>query len=135
MLAQLLRKLSKNFPSFITALALAVTVWILAVTAKDPTENRVFPRSIPIEVVGQDTGLVLTSDIPDSISITLSAPQSVWTGLLSVESPIRAIVDLSGLGDGEHEVGIQIQIAARPVQVVSYSPESLVVKLEALSSQ
>jgi len=133
--APFLKKLSKNFPSFLTAIALGVTIWILAVTAKDPTENRVFPRSVPIEVVGQDTGLVLTSDIPNSITITLSAPQSVWTEILSSQSPIRAIVDLSGLGAGAHDVDIQVQVAARPVQVVTYSPKTLKINMESLSSR
>ncbi len=132
MVMQSLRKLSKNLPSLLTAVALAVTVWILAVTAKDPTENRLFPRSIPIEVIGQDTGLVLITDIPNSIAITLSAPQSVWTNLLNTQSPIRAVVDLSSLEAGEHEVEVQVQIAARPVQIVSYSPRTLDIKLESL---
>ena len=47
MLMQFLRKLSKNLPSLLTAIILSVTVWILAVTAKDPTDDRLFPRSIP----------------------------------------------------------------------------------------
>ncbi len=132
MVMQSLRKLSKSLPSLLTAVILAVTVWILAVTAKDPTEARLFPRSIPIEVIGQDTGLVLVTDIPNSITITLSAPQSVWTNLLISQSPIRAVVDLSGLDAGEHEVDVQIQIAARPVQIVTYSPRTLDIKLESL---
>ncbi|NTW44449.1 MAG: hypothetical protein HGB14_08460, partial [Anaerolineaceae bacterium] len=132
MVLQSLRKLSKSLPSLITAVVLAVTVWILAVTAKDPTEARLFPRSIPIEVIGQDTGLVLVTDIPNSITITLSAPQSVWANLLISQSPIRAVVDLSSLDAGEHEVDVQIQIAARPVQIVTYSPHALNIKLESL---
>src|SRR5665648_333093 len=110
-----LRKLSKNLPSFFTALALAITVWIIAVTASDPTQDRQYPNTIPIEVVGQDVGLVLTSDIPNSESVTLNAPHSVWNGLLSQQSPVRAILDISGLGAGTHIVNVQVQVAARAV--------------------
>lgn len=130
-----LRKLSKNLPSFFTALALAVTVWIIAVTSSDPTQDRQYPNAIPIEVVGQDVGLVLTSNIPKSESVTLNAPQSVWNGLLSQQSPVRAILDISGLGAGTHVVDVQIQVAARPVQVVTYSPRSVSVTLENLVSR
>ncbi len=130
-----LRKLSKYLPSLFTALALAVTVWIIAVTTKDPTEDRVFPRSIAIEVVGQDTGLVLTSKLPNSLTLTLNAPQSVWTELLSQQNPVRALIDLSGLGAGEHTVPIQMQVSAKPVQVVSYSPKTVDITLEEFTTR
>lgn len=129
------RKLSKNLPSFFTALALAVTVWIIAVTASDPTQDRQYPNAIPIEVVGQDVSLVLTSDIPNSESVTINAPQSVWNDLLSQQSPVQAIVDISGLGAGTHIVDVQVQVAARPVQVVTYSPRTVSVTLENLVSR
>lgn len=130
-----LRKLSKYLPSLFTALALAVTVWIIAVTTKDPTEDRVFPRSIAVEVVGQDTGLVLTSKLPNSLTLTLNAPQSVWTELLSQQNPVQALIDLSGLGAGEHTVPIQMQVSAKPVQVVSYSPKTIDITLEEFTTR
>lgn len=130
-----LRKVTKYIPTLLTAIVLSVTVWIIAVTANDPTEDRVFPRSIPIEVVGQDTGLVLTSDLPSSISLTLNAPQSVWTELLSRQNPVRAVIDLSGLGEGDHAVPVQVQVSARPVQVVTYAPREVNLTLESFASK
>ncbi len=67
----LLRKLSKNFPTFLTALVLAISVWTIAVTASDPTEDRLYPFTVPVEVIGQNAGLVITSDIPSSISLKI----------------------------------------------------------------
>ena len=132
---EFLRKLRKSFPTFLTALILAITVWIIAVTANDPAENRTYPRSVAIEVVGQDTNLVMTSDLPSNLSIILNTPQSVWDTMLSTQSPVRAIVDLSGLAAGTHQVDLQLQVSVRPVKVVSFSPKSISVTLENLSSK
>ncbi len=129
------RKFTKIIPSLLTAIFLGVTVWIIAVTANDPTEDRVYPRSIAVQVIGQDTGLVMVSDLPTSITVTLNAPKSVWTELLSQQSPVRAVIDLSGLDAGEHTVDLQVQVFARPVQVVSYAPKTIDVTLESFASR
>ncbi|HSM25965.1 MAG TPA: CdaR family protein [Anaerolineaceae bacterium] len=131
----LLKYLRKIFPTFFTALVLSITVWIIAVTASDPAENRSFPRNIPIEIVGQDPNLVLTNDLPGNVSVVLNTPQSVWNSIVSAQSPIRAVVDLSGLGAGNHLVDLQIQVNISPVKVVSYSPRAVTINLESLSSK
>jgi YbbR domain-containing protein len=129
------RKVKKSLPTFITALVLAITVWIIAVTASDPAENRSYPRNVPIEIVSQDTNLVMTSDLPSNVSIVLNTPQSVWASILSAQAPVRAVVDLSGLGAGTHTVDLQIQVNIQPVKVISYSPRAVSIKLEALASK
>lgn len=131
----LLRTVVKNLPTLLLALALALTVWISAVTAADPTRERVYPRPVPIEIVGQDPGLVLTSEIPSQVTLTLSAPSSIWDRLINEQVPVRAVADLSGLKAGSHTVPIQIQIGIRPVEVVSFTPRSLTLELEALASR
>jgi YbbR domain-containing protein len=130
-----LRKWKRVFPTFLTALILAITVWIIAVTTSDPAENRSYPRNVPIEIVGQDTNLVMTSDLPSNVSIVLNTPQSVWDKMISAQSPVRAVVDPSGLQPGTHIVDLQIQVNIRPVKVVSYSPRTVSVTLESLSSK
>jgi YbbR domain-containing protein len=131
----LFRKLKKAFPTFITALVLSITVWIIAVTANDPAENRSYPRTIPIEIVGQDPNLVLTSELPSNVSVVLNTPSSVWNTIISTQNPIRAVADLSGLDAGNHMVDLQIQVSVRPVKVVSYSPRAVSINLESLSSK
>ncbi len=132
---QLLRTLLKNLPTLLLAFALAIAVWISAVTASDPTVRRPYGRAVAIEVIGQDPGLVLTSNVPAETNVVLSAPQSVWDTTLTNTSPVRAVVDLSGLGPGRHTVPIQIQVTARLVQVDSNSPDSIDVTLESLASK
>jgi len=41
----------KNFSSLLWALLLSVAVWIAAVTAADPDDQRVYPKPVPIEIV------------------------------------------------------------------------------------
>lgn len=130
-----LRQLGKNIPTFLLALILAVAAWISAVTTQDPTEQRVYPRAINVEVIGQDPGLVLTSTIPNTVSITLRAPNSIWNRLLNEQIPVRAVLDLSGLDAGTYNSEIQVQVGLRPVEIVSCAPCLLTVTLENLSSR
>ncbi|MDX9863466.1 MAG: CdaR family protein [Anaerolineaceae bacterium] len=122
--------ITRNFPSLLLAFALAVAVWISAVTAQDPTEQRIYPGSIPIEVVGQDPGLLLMGEVPSQLTLTLNAPQSVWGRLSNQPRAIRAVVDLSGLDAGSFDVPVQVQMDERPAEIVSYSPGSVLVTLE-----
>ena len=111
---------------------MAVAVWIAAVTSADPDEARLFPNPILIEIVGQDPGLVLSTDIPKEIEVTLRAPSSVWEQLNTNPQSVRAVLDLSGLSAGEHSVNLQIQVDARPVRIVSAGPSSVTFTLEPL---
>jgi YbbR domain-containing protein len=87
-----------------------------------------------VEIVGQSTDLVISNELPETVSLTLRAPTSAWTTLIDEKVPVRAIIDLSGLGEGEHTVPIQIEIGIKPVEVVSYNPRSIDIKLEKLAS-
>lgn len=132
---RLFQSFIKNLPTLILALALAVAVWISAVTAADPSIRQTYPRPISIEITGQDPGLVLTSEIPSEAEIALSAPTSTWDALLAEPAPIRAVVDLSGLAAGVHVQPVQVQIQARAVQLVDHSPKTISVVLEPLATK
>jgi len=125
----------QNGRSLLWALALSVAVWIAAVTAADPDEQRVFRNPVPIEIVGQDSGLVVFGEIPKEIEVTLRAPRSVWDRLEGQEAPIHAVVDLSGMSAGEHSVRVQVQVSEGPARVVTASPETFTVTLEPLISR
>jgi YbbR domain-containing protein len=125
----------KNWSSLLWALLLSVAVWIAAVTAADPDDQRIFDKPVEIEIVGQDPGLVIVGEIPKQVEITLRAPRSVWDRLDEQEKPIRAVVDLSGMSAGEHPVRVQVQVSEGPARIVSVSPTSFTVTLEALASR
>jgi len=131
----MLRWLSNNYRTFLWALALAVAVWISAVTGADPDETRSITTPIPVETIGQDPGLVITGDVPTEVRITLRAPRSVWNMINADPRTIKAVLDLSGLSAGSHNVDLQIQVNARPVQIVSTSPQTALFELEPLATQ
>jgi YbbR domain-containing protein len=125
----------KNFSSLLWALLLSVAVWIAAVTAADPDDQRVYSKPVSIEIVGQGSGLVIVGEMPKTVEVTLRAPRSVWDRLEGQEQPIRAVVDLSGLGAGEHPVRVQVQVSENPARVVSVLPTDFTVTLEPLTTR
>jgi YbbR domain-containing protein len=127
-----MRWFAKNIRTLLIALILGFSVWISAVSAADPDEVR-SPLIVPLDIVGQETSLIITNDVPSTIRVTLRAPRSVWEQLTAQENAVRAILDLTGLSAGEHELQVQVQIAVRPVQKILVEPETVTVKLEPLA--
>ncbi len=111
----MLRWISQNYRTFLWAFALAMAVWISAVTSADPDETRVLASPVSLQIIGQSPNLVLSNDIPKEVEVALRAPSSVWSLIEADPQIVRAILDLSGLSSGEHEVELQIQVNARPV--------------------
>ena len=131
----LLRRLLKNMPTLLLAFILAIAVWISAVTAADPTVEKTYPRTVSIEMIGKDPNLVMVSDSPSPVNLTLSAPQSIWDRLTIELSAVRAVVDLSGLEAGTYDLPVTIQISLSPVKVISFGPANINVILDSVSSK
>lgn len=125
-----MRRFAANLRTFLLALILSLAVWISSVTSADPDEVRIYPEVIPLEIIGKDPSLIITSDIPDEIEVSLRAPSSVWEQLTALENSVQATLDLSGLEAGEHQVDIQIRVLVRPYQIVLANPETVFVVLE-----
>jgi YbbR domain-containing protein len=130
-----LKQAIKLLPTLLLAFLLSLTVWISAVSTSDPTEERIYPQTILIDIIGQNPSLILTNEEARQLSLTLSAPRSTWDQLTTHTSPVRALVDLSGMGAGTHLVNVQVQVNVTPVKVISYRPNNLKVTLEQLSSR
>lgn len=130
-----MRLFATNIRTFLLAFVLSVAVWVSAVSSADPDEVRAYPTPIPLEIIGQDPSLILTSELPATVDVTLRAPQSVWALLETQQNAVRAILDLSGLSAGEHTVNIQVQVTLHPTQIVLTNPETVTVKLEPLATK
>ena len=130
-----MRWLATNIRTFLLAFILGVSVWLSAVTGADPDEVGPFPNPVPLEVIGQDPSLVLTSAVPSTVEVTLRAPHSVWEQLTAQENSVTSTLDISGLSAGEHTQTVQVQIGARPVQIVLQTPETVTFTLEPLKTQ
>jgi YbbR domain-containing protein len=129
----MLRNLWKILPTLLLSFALALAVWISAVTASDPMVKQDYPHPVSINIVGQDPTMIITSSMPTTIALKLNAPQTQWNLLTSESNPIRAFIDLSGLKTGTHNVLVQVQ-GINPAEIVSYSPSSLDIVLEKLDT-
>jgi YbbR domain-containing protein len=123
------------FRTFLWAFLLSVAVWVAAVTSSDPDETRTLAAPVPVQIIGQDPALVVGSDVPTTVDVTLRAPRSVWDIINADPSVVQAILDFSGLSSGQHSLDLQIQIKVRPVKIVSVSPGTVTFTLEALSTQ
>lgn len=130
-----LRAFTKTLPSLIIAFVLAIAVWIMAVTSSDPSVENVYPNSVPIEVVGQASNTVINTNLIEDVSITLRAPTSIWNTLLLEKAPVRAFIDLSGLGVGSHTVPVQVQIGIKPMEILTFSPRSVTLEIEPLMTR
>ena len=130
-----MRQFTSNLRTFLLALVLGVSVWVSAVTGADPDEVDIFPSPIPLEIIGNDPSLVITSDIPNEIEVTLRAPHSVWEQLTAQENSVQATLDLSGLAAGKHSVDIQIRVLVAPYQIVLADPKTVTVILEPFAAQ
>ncbi len=128
----MLSRIGTNFRTFLWAFALALAVWVAAVTAADPDEVRSYPYPIKIQIVGQDSGLIVSGDMPQGVQVTLRAPRSVWDQLTTRTDSVRAVLDLSGLSAGEHKLDFQIQVNVRPARIITVSPASVTLTLEPL---
>ncbi len=130
-----LRGFLKFLPTFLSALVLAIIVWVSAVTASDPNEEIVFPSQIPLKVIGQDPNLIMTNDIPDSISVTILAPKSIQIRLSNEPGLIHATLNLASLDAGVSEVTPQITVDVRPAEVTKITPEVIKIEMETLASK
>lgn len=128
----MLRWIINNYKTLLWAFALSIAVWISAVTSADPDETRKLPYPVTIQKIGQSSDLVLGSTIPEQVEITLRAPSSVWSLLDANPQLVSAILDFSTLSAGEHTSELQIQVNARPVQIIAVTPSVITFNLEAL---
>jgi YbbR domain-containing protein len=127
-----MRWFARNIRTLLLALILGFSVWISAVSADDPDETRP-ALTVPLEIIGQETSLIITNDIPSNIRVRLRAPRSIWEQLTTQEDAVRAILDLTGLSADRHELDVQVLIAPRPVQIISVEPAALTVEMEPLA--
>ncbi|MEW6716633.1 MAG: CdaR family protein [Chloroflexota bacterium] len=127
--------LKHNLTAFLLAFAMAVAVWVSAVVMADPDKEELFPRPIPIQIIGLEPSLLLVGSIPQQAEITLRAPTSVWDQLLSDSEAIQITADLTGLEAGTYIVPLQPKINTEPVRIISLQPDTIRLTLEPLTTR
>jgi YbbR domain-containing protein len=131
--AATLRTLWDHIRTLGSAFVLAFVVWVAAVNAADPLDERTFASSIPIEVVGLRDGLVIVDGTPTTARVTLRAPGSVWDLLTARDLAVEA--RLSGLGVGIHDVTLSGTLRRGPAVITQIEPARVEVVLEEAASR
>jgi YbbR domain-containing protein len=121
-----------NLSNMVLAIALAVVVWISAVTAANPNIERT--RTVPLEILGLDPDMLVIGPVPTQVRVTLEAPTSVMDSMSASDSAVSAWVDVSGLEPGSHDLEVQVAVneAFRPVRIGTIVPDIVSVTLEPL---
>ena len=131
----MLRWLGRNLRTLLLAFVLALFVWFAALLAADPNEESVYPQPVPIEIIGLDSNMLLIEARPQETQITLVAPRSIWSRLLSNPDLVHAWIDLKGLEAGEHIVPVQAKIEVTPARIQKVDPGEVTVILENSAAQ
>ncbi|MFM8321111.1 MAG: YbbR-like domain-containing protein [Chloroflexota bacterium] len=113
------------------SLVLAAVVWISAVVTADPNEQATF-RSVEVQVTGKNPDLLVVGELPHQARVTLQAPRSILAKLTNNPALLKAWIDLTGLGPGEHQVDLQVRIDTKPSRLLQLDPEQVSLALEPL---
>ena len=132
---KLFRKFLTLLPTLLTALALAIIVWVSSVSASDPNQTITYETPIQLEFLGQNPDLVITSQEVTGVTVTLKAPRSVHARLANNLALISADLNLSGLEAGDHTLTPEVLVNLHPVQVVDVSPSTVDISLERVASK
>ncbi len=130
-----LRSIIRFIPTLLTALLLAMVVWVSAVTSTDPNEEITYINPVPVTILGQNPDLLLTSDTPSAVTIRIKAPRAIHAQLSSNANLIHASINLSGLSAGTYKLTPKVTVDIGPTQVTSFTPAVLEYTLEQMVSK
>jgi hypothetical protein len=81
----MVRRFLNNLGSLVLSLFLATLVWIAAVREQNPPRQGDYNRNIPIEVIPPSPGLLTTDALPETVRLSLQAPESSWSTLTNLK--------------------------------------------------
>ncbi len=132
---KLIRKLLSFMPTLLTALVLAIIVWVSSVTARDPNQVITYESPVKLEILGQNPDLVITQQQVEGVNVTIKAPSSVHARLANDPSLVNANINLSGLEAGDHTLTPEVLIGLKPAEVVEVLPATVSISLEKVASK
>jgi len=132
----LFKKLIKLVPIFLTALVLAIIVWVSSVSSSDPNQVITYPSPVAITILGQNPDMLITEQSTTNVEITLRAPRSVHEQISRNFNQITARINLSGLSAGTYSLEPEVNVNSfRPVQIVQVSPAEIDITLEQIATK
>jgi len=123
------RSLIDQAGTILLSLALAVVIWLIAVSQANPLVTEQFPDRLPIVVRGLDGDLQSVQDLSrETVRVNLRATTAAWDDLDAADFNVS--LDLTGYEEGTHEVPIAVQPTDPRVTVLQVSPPSIIVQLD-----
>ena len=104
----MVRSLVGQLGSLVLATILAVTVWVVATNAANPSRRAFYPDALPIEFTNGADNLVVYHQSEDSVRVELRAPQASWDQLRPGSFHVSA--DLRSLEPGVHTVNVDVRV-------------------------
>jgi YbbR domain-containing protein len=123
-----MRWLIRNLSALLLSLALAVTIWVVAVTEEDPFEEKQFPVEIPITVENLPAGTMIVGNPRLTASLQIRAPLSVWSSLTA--NQLHLLADLSSAVSGTNTVRLTAIVEDRNARITNIVPASIQITLE-----
>ena len=117
------------------ALGLAFALWVFVSYTQNPDRDTSYD-SVPVDIVGRASELVLVdqdglprTSLP-TVDVTVEGDTETLTKLQL--SSLRALVDLSALGPGEHQVPVDVETTRSDLKRLTFStsPNFLPIRLE-----
>jgi len=128
------RWLLDQLGAILLSLALAVVIWLIAVSQANPLITQDFPERINITVRGLDPSLQPVQPLAnESVRITIRAPRAAWDDLDL--SDFSATVDLTGYNTGIHDVPVKVAVNDPRVTMLEVNPPSLRTELDLLATR
>jgi YbbR domain-containing protein len=121
---KIMRWLGSNVTSIILSLLLALVIWTSAFISENPNGEADF--TIPLVVVQRPNNIAVVDVLPETISISILAPESIIQQL-GEENPLEAVIDLENISAGTYFFQIQVIIPdeLNPIRILYQNPEQI----------
>lgn len=128
-----MRWLLRNLSALALSLALAVTIWVVAVTEEDPFEEKQFPEAIPVALANLPPEMMIVGGARPTVNVQIRAPHSVWVTLTAAQVHFSA--DLGQVTSGTFTLPLTASVDERDARIVSYTPQTIQLTLERIVSR
>lgn len=119
----------------ILSIGLAFALWVFVSYTQNPDRDTSYD-SMPVDVVGRAPNLILVDkdgmprgSLP-AVNVTVQADTETLRNVQ--QTSLRALVDLTGLGPGEHQVPVEVEITRSDLKRLTFAttPDFLPIRLE-----